>query len=209
MRAEIINDRDVMNHLNEESWLAYYDKVSTSPPRELLLKGLAYFYDSQKRLDEVAVDFGAGAGVDTKYLLDSFFKVHAIDRNKHSMDLLKNLSKIGDLSITCDDFSNVEIPSCYFFYSSLSLPFCNPHKFEEIWTRIVTSIESDGIFCGNFFGVKDDWRDKLIVQTSDEIKKRFSDFKILEWSEEEKDAPSATGPMKHWHIINIVAKKNP
>ena len=43
--------------------------------------------------------------------------------------------------------------------------------------------------------------------SKEEIIKLFSDFEILEMQEIEKDKPTAEGQMKHWHTIEIIAKK--
>jgi tellurite methyltransferase len=190
-----------------KNWETYYKKVSARPPRPLLIKGVAAFENTKNNLPLKAVDFGAGAGVDTKYLLERGFSVCAIDKHEQSNLLLNTLIGFGDLEVINQDFSIVEIPSNSFFYSSLSLPFCEANSFDDIWLRIVESIEVDGLFCGNFFGKNDDWKDKLHTHSDEDISNLFSRFKILDRTEEEKDAPSATGPTKHWHIITIIAQK--
>ena len=35
----------------------------------------------------------------------------------------------------------------------------------------------------------------------------FSDYEVLYKNEFEDDKPSAKGPVKHWHILEIIAKK--
>lgn len=191
-----------------KNWDSYYKKIFNAPPRPLLLKGLNFFKE-KGLVNKFAIDFGAGAGNDSHELLKRGFRVFAIDAEENACKSLRNLPKYDGASIEVihSKFEFVELPKNQFFYASLSLPFCSRDKFNEVWTRVVKSIEPKGIFCGNFFGPKDTWAGKLVDKSKDDIIALLSDFEILEITEIEKDAPSATGPEKHWHIIDVVAQK--
>ncbi len=68
----------------------------------------------------------------------------------------------------------------------------------------------NGYFVGNFFGKKDTWaktKENLIFLTEQEVKALFSEFKLIQFNEIEKDAVIASGEKKHWHIYDIIAQK--
>lgn len=41
----------------------------------------------------------------------------------------------------------------------------------------------------------------------DEVIKLFQNFEIIEFKEFEKDRMTGMKTMKHWHIFNVIAKK--
>jgi len=79
-----------------------------------------------------------------------------------------------------------------------------------MWKEICSSIKNNGYFVGNFFGVNDEWNtentDKTFL-TKEEVIELFNDFEILKIRDIEKNRPTAEGKMKHWHVIEIIAKK--
>lgn len=42
----------------------------------------------------------------------------------------------------------------------------------------------------------------------DEVLNLFKDFDIIKFNELEKDAKTGLGKLKHWHLFEIIAKKN-
>ena len=36
----------------------------------------------------------------------------------------------------------------------------------------------------------------------------FNDFEIIDFKEDERDGKTGLGKIKHWHIFDIIAKKN-
>ena len=47
----------------------------------------------------------------------------------------------------------------------------------------------------------------MIFFTKEYVLNLFSDFKIIDFKEIEKDGKTALGKTKHWHIFNVIAKK--
>ena len=79
-----------------------------------------------------------------------------------------------------------------------------------MWAEICSNIKNNGYFVGNFFGINDEWNtknDKRTFLSKEEVMKLFNNFEILEIKEIEKDKPTAEGKMKHWHTIEIIARK--
>ena len=48
-------------------------------------------------------------------------------------------------------------PTCDLVNASFSLPFAPPGAFDALWARIVASLRPGGRFCGQLFGVNDEW----------------------------------------------------
>ena len=68
----------------------------------------------------------------------------------------------------------------------------------------------DGYFVGNFFGKNDEWnneKSELTFLDKKDVEKLFNKFEILKFEEEEKDARTGLGIIKHWHTYNIIARK--
>lgn len=68
----------------------------------------------------------------------------------------------------------------------------------------------DGYFVGNFFGLNDSWafvKKKMVFLSKNQIIKIFKDFEIVDFQENEKDAKTGLGKIKHWHTFEIIAKK--
>jgi hypothetical protein len=62
---------------------------------------------------------------------------------------------------------------------------------------------------GNFFGFNDEWNTcntKLIFYTKEQVLELFKEFDISYINEIEYDKNTAMGKMKHWHVIEVVAK---
>ena len=93
--------------------------------------------------------------------------------------------------------------------ASLSLPFCKPEYFKNLWIEIEDSIFSNGRFAGHLFGKRDSWAeyDNMTFHTQPDIEKMFRHFSIEYFSEKEFDGFQAGGVPKHWHMYELVAKK--
>ena len=79
-----------------------------------------------------------------------------------------------------------------------------------MWKEISNSINSNGFFVGNFFGLKDEWNiheNKGTFLSKEDVTELFKDFDILEFDEIEKDRSTALGKIKHWHTFEVIARK--
>lgn len=49
----------------------------------------------------------------------------------------------------------------------------------------------------------------MVFLTKEQVLSLFKDtFEIIEFNEIEKNGKTALGKIKHWHIYNVIAKKN-
>lgn len=198
----------------DESWEGYYKAVSNNRPREMLERALKLFKsDKPKKKSYFAIDLGCGNGPDTIELLRNGWKVQAIDAELAALRIIEKCisEDYKDMLETkCCTFEEIQLPKADLINASYSLPFCKPEYFEGLWHKITDSIEAGGRFSGNLFGIKDTWAidENMNFHTKEEVKKLFQGFEIEYFREWEKDGTTATGEAKHWHVFDIVARKN-
>jgi hypothetical protein len=191
-----------MNNL----WSEYYSLTKNRPPSTLLVQALQYV---QKR--GVALDLGSGALKDSRFLIQSDFKkIIAVDKEDCPTDLLNSISSSRFIFIKSQfdefDFTKYKYD---LINAQYSLPFNSKDPFKQVWNSIKRSLESEGVFAGQFFGINDEWNlleTKMTFLTKGAVEKLFSDFEVLSFKEEEKDGVTANGQPKHWHLFHVIAK---
>jgi tellurite methyltransferase len=191
---------------SKKRWEEYYEITKNNPPSPLLVKALGYVSHKNK-----AIDIGGGALKDSRYLLEQGFEVTVIDKEIALKDHAASLhnTKLQYHVTSYDDFAfpenEYDIASAMF-----ALPFNPPLTFDAMFDRVKKSLKPGGIFCGQFFGVHDEWNSAaraMTFHTKEEIQELLKDFEILSLREEEKDGTTANGTAKHWHIFHVIAKK--
>ena len=188
-------------------WEQYYKETKNSSPRALLIEAVQHVIQRGS-----ALDIGAGALNESKYLLQNNFEVvTAVDSSPSSLELAKN---VNDNRFT---FSNTSIEDFEFHPESLdlinaqlSLPLLSKENFRKVWGEIFSSLKKGGIFSGQLFGERDQWGNDQTMNfhTKDEVTELISGFEVIQNEELEKDENTAAGNMKHWHIFNLILKKS-
>jgi SAM-dependent methyltransferase len=188
-----------------ERWKAYYEKTKEKP-HESLIGALAFVSERS-----AALDLGAGALADSKYLLaEGFKKVVAVD----SAPAVAGYA-VGEpndrLAIFITAFDSYEFPHEEFDLANAqySLPFNAPDSFETVFARLKDSLKPGGIFVGQLFGPHDSWSGdaRMSFHSIEDARRLLDGFDILELTEEENDGTTKTGVPKHWHVIRILARK--
>lgn len=103
-----------------------------------------------------------------------------------------------------------ELPTSDLIVSNFAMPFCNPICFEDFWEIVCSSINKDGYFLGNFFGIEDEWngvKKRMSFFDIDKMKELFKDFEIIEIKEKIYDEKTGMGVLKHWDVIDVFARK--
>ncbi|MDP1879391.1 MAG: hypothetical protein Q8K60_00460 [Parachlamydiaceae bacterium] len=198
---------------NESSkWGNYYLNTIHTEPHKTLILALKYF-QLENNIGN-AVDLGAGAGRDTIFLLKAGWQVFALDAEQLSIDVIINQidsELLSNLKVAVVPFSEMIIPNeLNLINASYSLPFCKPEDFALCWKKIMNGLIIGGRFCGQFFGVHDEWANSpnLTIHTFDDLMKLFENQFVIEYLQIENGLiPCANGELKHWHIYHIVAKK--
>jgi tellurite methyltransferase len=187
------------------NWDEFYQLTADSPPSSLILKALAFVKEKGK-----AIDIGAGALKDTRFLLNEGFEVTAIDAEPaltHFSEHLNN-EKLQSIVTTYEDFV---FPENTFDLASAiyALPFNPPDSYERVFSNIKHSLKKEGILCCQFFGTRDTWstNSRMTFHTEVQIRELLSNFEIVSLVEDEKDGTTTVGTLKHWHVFHVVARK--
>ncbi len=186
-------------------WLEYYEITKNKPPSKLLVKALSYVNNRGK-----AIDIGAGALKDAKYLLGEGFNVTAMDSSElMAREAEKIVSEKFHYFVS--SFADFNFPEEEFDIASAmyALPFNAPKDFTAVFSNIKNSLKNGGIFCGQLFGNKDGWNDQKekTFHTKEQAKKLLEGMEVLLFEEEENDSTTANGTPKHWHIFHVIARK--
>lgn len=190
---------------NNAEWNTYYEKASKKPPSTTLLKALSFFKNKSDNL--IAYDLGAGTGRDSFELIKNDFFVFSIDNNPSLISYYKEISKkFEKLVFKCCEIEKIKLENADLINASLSLPFVKRDFFYDVMDNIKNGIKEDGIFCGHFFGTKDEWKSLTLLE-KDEIKEIFSDWTFLSFIETEGPKTTASGVSKYTHIIQVVVRK--
>ncbi len=192
---------------------------------------LEHFYDQVP--NGAVLDIGFGNGHDSIFLAGKGFEVTAIDTKKNNIDNLAIAVKENDLSIKTQliDVRKFEFrPNIYEIIIAMnSLFFISGDEFKIVVENIKKSLKSGGLAIISSFTVNDSLfeklegtSDKLDAQTfqydaesyrfflkEEELKKMFSDFKILFYKElTAQDSGHDKWLEPHTHsIARIVARK--
>ena len=188
----------------------YYDNTENKEPTKLI----RYFINKISKNTGKAIELGCGAGVDTAFLIKNGWNVLAIDAFDTKDRIVKKLNKeeLERFRFSQQKFEDIKLEQNNLVVAFYSIPFCNKVNFEEFWNKIKNSILPGGYFVGNFFGVNDEWNkaekeNKINFLTGNEVKDLFNGFEIVTFKEIEKDGVTGLGNLKHWHLINVIAKK--
>jgi tellurite methyltransferase len=197
---------------SEIGWEEYYRAVEGRPLRALFVDALPFLpTPSQDDRALVAVDLGCGDGTETLALLARGWTVIAVDGAHESIARLRASVAPEDsrrLTTFVAPFHELQLPDADFVYAGLSLPFCDPREFGEVWRRISTALRPEGVFAGHFFGPHDSWSDTpdMTFHTREEVESLLDGFEVHLLHEQDEDGPAVGGP-KHWHVFHVIGSK--
>jgi SAM-dependent methyltransferase len=185
-------------------WGHFYTFTKDSPPWPLLIRAA-----SGTARNGHALDLGAGAGRDTRYLLEQGFEVTAVDANSGSVALLSALPQ-SRLHVVQSSFEDFNFATYDLINAQFTLPFIPRSHFTDVFTRLKAALSPSGVFVGQFFGVNDQWNTpdrNMTFLTRAEALALLRDLEIIEFSEEDADGHVADGSPKHWHVYHILARR--
>lgn len=187
------------------TWDLYYKKLSNKPPRPLLIKALTFADVSYKS----ALDIGAGTLNDTQYLLEDGWSVTAVDSSKEFIEYATtNHPKLKIINLPIEEY---EFDKKFTLINAqFVLPFIDKGTFNQTIKKIFDALDTDGIFCGQFFGIHDEWNNKhskMTFLTKEDLDLILTPLKIININEIEEDKETAAGQMKHWHVYHVIGRK--
>jgi SAM-dependent methyltransferase len=198
-----------MQDEQKSKWARYYRDTAGKLQSPLLQKALGFVLDR-----DAALDLGAGALRDTKFLLENGFKkIVAVDADASFLDKVTALHdpRVEGHVSTFDAFT-YEVSAYDLVNAQWALPFSPPHTFTETFLKIKTSLKLGGIFVGQFFGLNDEWnveenKKRMIFLSGEQVHDLLDDVEVITLSESEKDGLTASGKAKHWHVYYVIARK--
>ena len=187
----------------------YYNKTKGNNPSGLIRT--FFFMNFDKELNrKTAIDLGAGAGNDAKYLLEKGFKVICIDKEERSKEItISQVTQNENLKFELQEFENLKLDKADLIYSCLSLHFCKPNKFDNMMNEITNNINKNGFFVGNFLGQEDEWygNETMTFLSKEKVLSYFKDFEIKYYAEKKYVKDTVIGGKKNWHVFEIIAMK--
>ena len=182
-------------------WDQFNELTKNKPPRELLKRAAG--------TGDYALDLGAGALNDTRYLLKQGYEVDVVDSNPSILELGKGLKKVHLFVSTFDTF-DFPVAKYDLVNAEYSLPFNPPETFDFMFARLITSLKPGGVFVGQFFGVEDSWSNnkKMTFHTKGQVEALFKEFTISHFEETKKEGKTAMGQEKFWHYFDVIAARN-
>lgn len=187
----------------------YYNKTKGNNPSGLIRT--FFFMNFDKELNgKTAIDLGAGAGNDAKYLLEKGFKVICIDKEEKSKEIIMSqINQNENIKFELQEFEKLKLDKADLIYSCFSLHFCNPEKFDSLMDEITENIKSDGFFVGNFLGEEDGWygNETMTFLSKEKVLSYFKDFEIKYYAEKKYVKDTVIGGKKNWNVFEIMAMK--
>lgn len=185
-------------------WDRFYGHTKNSPPWPLLVRAAALAPEPR-----CALDLGAGAGRDTRYLLERGFDVTAVDAEPGAVALL-SASPHPRLRVVQSTFEAFPFATYDLINAEFALPFMPRDRFAAVFARIKVALAPGGVFAGQFFGVHDEWNTPdraMTFLTRADTEALVRDLETIELNEEDEDSHTADGSPKHWHVFHILARK--
>lgn len=187
-------------------WPAHFELTKDGPPSPLLVKAMEYV--ARKG---AALDLGDGALKDARFLLGAGFDVTVVDKEPWMARAAEAIAS-DKLHVLVSSFAEFDFPKeAYELASAMfALPFNPPDTFDAVFQRIKNALVKDGVFCGQFFGVRDGWAGtpSMTFHTKEQAERLLTDgMELISFVETEKDSRTADGALKHWHLFHVIARK--
>lgn len=168
--------------------------------RPLLVEALPYVNNKN-----YALDFGCGAGNDSRYLKGKGFRVTSVDSNPEVKEYFDDpdliISTYADFDFPIEHYDLVN--------AQYALPFNPPGSFNLMFERLTKSLKQGSIFAGQFFGKEDSWSNNkdMTFHTEARVRSLLSAYKIHVFREEKREGKTALGENKFWHVFHVIAEK--
>jgi len=187
-------------------WKRYHDAVIEGP-NSLTVSALDYVHNR-----ESALDIGAGNLRDARLLVDKGFKrVIAVDSSEISLDyphdgIDLHIARIQDFEMGENQHDLVVACNVLFFLGI--------EEIQDLFTQVLTSLRSGGVFACNVLGMRDEIFSadgRRVFFTVNSLLDLIHGCYVIGIGEREGEgrSPSAPpdSPLKHYHTMNLMVRK--
>ena len=204
--------RAPMNAPPGSDWAAYYRSTIGREPRPLFAKGMAAV-EAAGLVRGQAIEIGFGDGRETLALLETGWRVLAIDPSPAAAEVLLSqvpTHVVDRLEIRSVPAEGADLPPFDLLYAGYSLPFLGADALDRFWNAARDRLRPGGILVVNFFGPRDSWagREGMRFIDVDAVRRLVDGLELIALDEEEQDGNSFLGP-KHWHVFDVIARRPP
>jgi SAM-dependent methyltransferase len=190
-------------------WPSFYEKTRDRPAWPLVIEAAALAPGRK------ALDLGAGAGRDTRHLLEQGFEVTAVDASPEVEGILAGLPHQERLRLVCARFEDFQFETYDLVNAAFALPFVVPEAFDRVFGDLLRSLTSGGVFCGQLFGTQDTWNRpgqapggaRLTFHTRAQVETLLAGAEVLRLDERREDGTTALGDRKHWHVFDLLVRR--
>lgn len=203
----------------KKDWSSYITSQIDSETRPLYQKVIKEYFNEKnlkKNYQYRAVNFGSGAGIEDIELVNKGWEVLSIDLchlSKEIIDINTRNSK-GKSVFFEGDFLDAKLTDNYdLIMSFYSLPFGKKQNLDSLLKKIITHLQSNGIFVANFFGEEHEFvkNGKAYGVSQKELLFKLIDygFEIIEFKKHvySEKSFSSEGKKINWEVFEIIAKK--
>ena len=189
------------------NWEKYIEKTKEYPPRELLKDALAHVAHKG-----TALDLGAGALMDSKYLLEQGYDhVVALDADPVSARYAEEVHS-EHFSFVQSTFQDFEfLPDTFdLINAQRSLPYVGREEFDSIFSSVKSALKSEGILCAVIFGDRNSHSLPAMTPVKlsrPQVEELLSDLEVIMLDENEEDKLTTMGSPLHSHEFFIIARK--
>jgi SAM-dependent methyltransferase len=185
-------------------WGDYFRETQHREPSKLLKEAIAYVSHRGR-----ALDLGAGALVDSRYLIEQGFEVTAVDSSAEAAVYAEGLGERFNLVTIRFDVYDFPVSAFDVVNARYALPFNPPETFNGMFERLKASLAPGGVLVGDFFGPEDSWAERkhMTFHTKANLEQLLTPLEILRFEEEKKAGTTALGKEKFWHAFHVAARQ--
>jgi SAM-dependent methyltransferase len=195
-----------------EKLASYWQNAGRGPVRATVLEALSSFGSERRQPPLRIVDLGCGIGRDTLPLLALGHQVQAIDREETAIQQLcaacppQDRARLQPIVGLFEDVTWTEVDLAV---SSFALPFCRQTRFSGLCQNIGARLAPGGRIACQLLGPNDDFATHagITIQDHAGIDLLTNGYLVEHCREEESDAFTPRGRLKHWHLFHLVLKK--
>lgn len=155
-----------------------------------------------------ALELGCGVGTGARWLAGRGLEVLAVDALPEAIAEATAFPTPPHLTYTCAYMQSLDLAPSSFdvVVAGFCLFFLSREDFEAFWPRLRASLRPDGLFLGQFLGVRDDWAGDYLCHSREEVEALLTGMEVFQLEEAERDGKTSQGTAKHWHVFHVIAQ---